>query len=214
MPDRSTSQKPTGSQPAAAEIPNDSGLYIANAPAWWHPHGNPAQVVKVRDYLLTLMSPEAFKARPANGLLLYGHPGTGKTSAGLGVLYDWGRCFSSSEGIAARFQDFGELMVRIRSSWRKDARQTVDEIHAEMFRPKILMLDDIGKRATPEDQETISTLVNGRINRGKPTIVTTNSDLTTPEGRAEFLAACDSRVLERYSRCDINVAGQNLRRNP
>lgn len=160
------------------------------------------------------MGTDAFKLHPVNGLLLYGPPGTGKTSAGLGVLYEWGRKFLDAEQVVAQFQDFGELMVRVRSAWRKDAKQTTEEIYAEFLSPKILMLDDIGKRTTPEDAETLSTLVNGRINRGKPTIVTTNTDLSTPAGRLEFNAACDSRVLERYSKCDVQVDGANLRRLP
>jgi DNA replication protein DnaC len=164
-------------------------------------------VAKTAAYLDTLVGPTTYEAHPINGVLMYGPPGTGKTSAGCAVLYTWGLA-----GSTARFQDFGELMVRIRSAWRKDAAQTTEQIHADMMRPKILLLDDVGKRAAPEDQETLSVLVNGRINRGKPTLLTTNCDLTTPEGRAEFLAAADSRVLERYSRCDVQVAGDNLRR--
>lgn len=167
----------------------------------------PQQVKTTTAYLETLCGVEAFQARPINGLLLYGPPGTGKTSAGIGLLYLWGITRRH-----AQFQDFGELMIRIRSSWRKDARQTVDEIHQEMLRPAILQLDDINKRAAPEDQETLSTLINSRINRGKPTICTTNCDLSTPEGNKEFLATADSRVLERYSGCDVHLDGKNLRR--
>jgi DNA replication protein DnaC len=209
MPGPSSSPRATGSPPSGEPANfNDTGVYVGGAPRWWHPHKLPAQVAKTRDYLLAqVIGLDLAKAHPINGVLMYGPPGTGKTSAGVAVLYDWGR-----QGETARFQDFSELMVRIRSAWRKDAAQTVEQIHAEMMKPHLLLLDDIGKRATPEDQETLSVLVNGRINRGRPTLLTTNCDLGTPEGRAEFLAAADSRVLERYSKCDVHVGGANLRR--
>jgi len=170
----------------------------------------PAQVKTTTAYLETLCGVAAFKARPLSGLLLYGPPGTGKTSAGLGLLYSWGMTQRH-----ARFQDFGELMIRIRSAWSpKLAGETVDKIVDELLRPDILQLDDINKRAAPEDQETLSTLINSRINRGKPTICTTNCDLSTEAGNKEFLATADSRVLERYNGCDIKLDGKNLRRQP
>jgi DNA replication protein DnaC len=187
---------------------NFSRLYLPSAPVWWDPEKSPKQVISTRDNLLEIMSPAAFKAKPRTGLLLYGPPGTGKTSAGIWILYEWAKSKRSST-----FQDFGELMVAIRSAWRRDAKRTVEEIHEDLLNVKILMLDDIGKRAAPEDQETLSILVNGRLNRGLPTICTTNCDLTTKEGRAEFYAACDSRVLERYSGNDVGFKGkENLRR--
>ena len=186
---------------------NDAGTYVAGVPTWWVAVHMPAQAKKSLDYLQTLISPAAWEAHPLNGLLLYGPPGTGKTSVGCALLYQWGKA-----GHAARFQDFGELMVRIRSAWRKDAAQTTEQIYAEIMRPKILLLDDVGKRAAPEDQEALSVLVNGRVNRGKPTLLTTNCDLNTPQGRAEFVAAADSRVLERYRRCDVEISGDNLRK--
>lgn len=189
---------------------NDAGLFIAECPTWWMPRTEDprfAQTLKATDYFLTMISPEAYKKSPINGLLVYGPPGTGKTSAALGVLYEWGR-----QGHTASMQDFGELMVRVRSSWRKDAAFTTEQIHAALLAPKILLLDDVAKRAAPEDQETLSTVVNSRINRSLPTICTTNCDLGTQAGRDEFLRGADSRVLERYSQYEVEAKGDNLRR--
>ena len=187
---------------------------MAGVPLWWHPARLPKQVEQTRDYILGWLGPEAHRAKPVNGALFYGPPGTGKTSAGVAVLYTWGKSTIENGqqlGPLAMFQDFAELMLRIRSSWRKDAPMTTEQIIAEMLSPKILMLDDIGKRAAPEDQEALGTIVNARINRGRPTICTTNSDLGTEAGRKEFSAACDTRVLERYRGCTPEVKGQNLR---
>lgn len=208
--------RPTGSQHIQ---PSDAGIYIAGVPTWWHPIEYPdplmkKQVETISAHLLTMLSPEAFKAKRINGLLLYGPPGKGKTSSGIRVLYEWGKRYVRDfDSLPAAYVDFGELMLRIRSSWRKDAVQTTAEIHAELLRPSILMIDDVGKRAAPEDQETLSTLINARINAGpRPTIVTTNCLLHTAQGRQEFIASCDSRVLERYTKYDVLVDGENLRR--
>lgn len=202
-----SNQLPTGSRGNKPVEINDASLYIDRAPVWWSMKFMPVQVKTKLAYLETLCGVKQFKEHPITGLLLYGPPGTGKTSAGIGLLYSWGQT-----GRHATFQDFGELMIRIRSSWRKDAKETGDDIHRAMLKPAILQLDDINKRAAPEDQETLSIIINSRMNQGKPTICTTNCDLTTEAGRKEFLATADSRVLERYSNCDINVAGKNLRR--
>lgn len=187
---------------------NDTGDFVGGAPAWWTPDTVPKQVSATIEYLRTIASPAAHAAKPVNGLLLYGPPGTGKTSAGIGMLYIWGR---NDPYAGARFQDFGELMVQIRSAWRKDAKETTEQILERLIKPRVLLLDDIGKRATPEDQETASTLINARINRGRPTFCTTNLDLSTPAGQDLFSAACDRRVLERYTKLDVPVHGLNLR---
>ncbi len=103
-------------------------------------------------------------------------------------------------------------MVKIRSSWRKDALITSEGLHEEMMRPALLCLDDVGKRSAPEDQETLSTIVSDRIDAGRPTILTTNCMLGESEGIEKFCAACDSRILERFSGLDLAVEGQNQRR--
>jgi DNA replication protein DnaC len=180
-------------------------IYVAGIPAWWEPKLCGSQIEAVAERLLKILPPtDTPPAIP--GVLLYGPPGTGKTSSACAVLYAWGLA-----GKTAAFLDFGELMLSVRSSWRKDAERTTEQIIRDAMRPKILLLDDVGKRATPEDQETLSTLVNGRINRGVQTIITTNCDLASPEGRAQFMASGDSRILERYRRYDIQVLGENLR---
>lgn len=188
---------------------NSTGLYIANPPAWWEPEQIPDKVARASAELLKRLDPATYADDPTTGLLLYGPPGTGKTSSAVAVALAWGKA-----GHTAAFQDFGELMISIRSSWRKDAGRTTEQIMAAARAPKILVLDDVGKRNTPEDQETLSVLFNSRINLNRPTICTTNCDLSTAEGRAQFDAACDSRVAERYRGREIQIKGTNLRAKP
>lgn len=202
MADPSTSLKHPG-HPVAVKVSMEA--FISGCPKWWRIETCPDQVKAVGNYLLTLLGPEQYKKFPINGLLPFGPPGVGKTSASLVVLYQWGKASKH-----ARFQDFQEFMVKIRSAWRKDADLTVEDLHADLYKPDILLLDDIGKRSTPEDLETISTIINGRINRGRPTISTTNHDLSTPEGMRGFCNACDSRVLARYQDLDVDVSKRGV----
>ena len=190
---------------------NDAGLYISNAPIWWrldgvqqHPH-----MMQMLPALLAVASPEAWHKKPMNGVHLFGPFGRGKTSLGLALLYLWGKL-----GHSARFQDFDELMLRVRATWRKDAPATTEQVYAEMLVPKILMLDDIGKAGGPERVEALSTIINSRINRGRPTICTSNHDLNTKEGMAAFLVAVDVRVAERLRGCGFLIQGPNLRDKP
>lgn len=202
-----------GRQPLART--NTAGLYCQACPAWWWADRLPAQAKTAADRLMAVVGPGTYpaknpgpKANPT-GALLYGAPGKGKTAVALEIARRWGQA-----GLWARFQDALELSLRIRGTWRRDAAETANEIVAEFFKPDLLVLDDVGKRAAPEDQEMVSVLVNGRQLRGKPTILTTNADLRTDEGRAAFNAGCDQRIMERFTGLDFcaDKWGANLRR--
>lgn len=196
---------------------------ILNCPTWWTPDFSTAPIwwtekekKQVREEAAALR-----KILPVGnpnrlpGLLLWGPPGRAKTAAALFLAYDWGKA-----GKLSVFQDFEEFMVKIRSAWRKDANPTVEQLEDALYKPDFLIIDDIGKRATPETQETLGNLINGRINRGKVTVSTTNCLLDPAAdggaGVKEFIAACDSRVLERYSEADLAIGKltANLRRKP
>lgn len=185
------------------ELQNDAGVFIAKVPAWWHPAKMPKQAQGLTAMLTTLLAP----GTRANGALLFGPAGHGKTSGALGLGYAWGKA-----GQRVAFYDFGELMLRTKATWRKNPDETTEAIHKELLDWGLLILDDVGKQTTNESLEFLSTLVNARINRGRPTICTTNHDLDTDKGVADFCAACDSRVFERYQKFHVAVkGGANLR---
>ncbi len=184
---------PTANEPGSS--------YITNCPTWWSPDFEKDKFKQARvtgEYFLKMLP--VGNPDKVNGLLPWGDAGTGKTSGGLWVLYQWGKA-----GKLAQFQDFMELMDMVKACWNRASTKTVDEVHQSFFKPAILMLDDVGKRVDPEHQATLSTVVNGRINRGKPTIMTTNAKLNTAKGLAEFVNACDSRILERFRNLDLNM---------
>ncbi len=179
---------------------------IVNCPKWWDPNTMPEQTQLPLDMLVSLLGPEAFAKKPRTGCVLWGPPGTCKTSVALALLYLWAPCEPGQRMVA--FQSFGSLMKDIRSAWKRDfGKETVADIHARMMAPFMLVLDDVGKRTTPEDAETLGTIFDDRINEGRPTILTTNSLLDTDENRAQFIASADSRTLERLTNLDINFTG-------
>ncbi len=168
----------------------------------------PEQTVRVRDTLLAFLSPWAFTKKPVAGAVVYGPKGTCKTSGCLAVLDVW-----AGHDLHAEFQDFSELMIRCRAAWRPNAPDSLEKILLfQMMQPRILLLDDVGKRATPEDQEYSGIIIKGRHDRGLVTILTGNQDLDTDKGMADFLSACDDRGADRFANCFVGVTGPNIRR--
>ena len=208
-PDSSTSLPSPKAPPSFAwgKMMNDAGLYVANAPIWWDASKMPDQPARLQAALLKLLPP----GTQHNGVLLFGEAGRGKSSAALGLAYAWGKA-----GHPTAFHDFGELMLRVKATWNRTAKETTEDIHKELMRPALVILDDVGKQTTPESLEFLSTLINARINRGRPTIPTTNHDLRpdNKQGIEDFCRACDARIYERYQRFHVAVQGENLRIKP
>lgn len=183
--------------------------YVQDIPAWWDPNEVPEQVVAGIEAMLTIY--EVFSKKGLNGrfngLLIHGGPGLGKTSAAAALGYFWAN--AGTFGFV-RFVDFEELMARITTAQRFNHHEARDQIYAEMYRPEVLILDDAGKRISPDHALVASTLVNGRINRGsvaapKITIMTTNCDLRASSGREQFSLACDGRTLQRFTSLDVDA---------
>lgn len=168
---------------------------------------------KVADALCRQFNHRTYIENPVPGAVVYGDKGTCKTSGCLAVLRIW-----TIDGLTAEFQDFSELMLRCRAAWKRDNSETVDRILlGDMMKPRILLLDDVGKRSTPEDQEYSGILLKGRHDRGLVTLLTANNDLDTTteagrKGMADFLGAVDDRGADRFAGNFIKITGPNVRR--
>lgn len=184
---------------------------LRNCPIWWDPNALPPAAISLQLRLWEFLAPWIVSAHPVAGAIVHGTKGTCKTSACLFLLERW-----AGHGFEAEFQDWGELVIRCRSAWKSSTKETVDDILLrEMMRPRILLLDDMGKRSTPEDQEYSGILLKGRHDRGLITIVTTNHncDPATDGGKgiSAFLSAIDDRGADRFANCYVKATGENIR---
>jgi len=175
-------------------------------PAWWNSKAVPAQAIETRDEVLKLIPPAGHWR---NGVFLYGPPGTCKTSTACAVLEFW-----RIEGWGIRFEDFAGFMIRLRSSWRKDAEVTQEKIFDALISPTLLCIDEVGKTENDIERSALADLVNLRINAGHPTILTANLDLSGSAGIKEASKVIDVRVLERFRGCFVAAKGANLRKEP
>lgn len=72
----------------------------------------------------------------------------------------------------------GELLCRIRSSFSRKTGETEHDILKEMYRYKIMLLDDLGAEKTTDfSAATLYSIIAGRRNKRRITIVTTNQTI-------------------------------------
>ena len=111
-----------------------------------------------------------YPAKPAN-VLLNGPNGTGKTALACTLAKHW----KSN----ARFTSAYRLLSRIKSTFRKQASESEQDILDELRDLDLLVLDDLGAQQNTEfGLATLYEVVKERCENYKPTIVTTNLTLT------------------------------------
>lgn len=140
--------------------------------------------------------------RKGTGLLLYGPPGTGKSFYAACIAND-----VISRGNTALYTTFGSIAARMQESY--EARP---EIMAELEKPSLLILDDLGaERDTEYMQEIVFEVINLRYRRSKPMIVTTN--LTATE-LMNTEAVGKNRIYDRLMECcePVAVTGESKRK--
>lgn len=140
--------------------------------------------------------------KKGTGLLLYGSPGTGKSFYAACIAND-----VISRGYTALYTTFGTIAARMQESY--EARP---EIMAELEKPSLLILDDLGaERDTDYMNEIVFEVINLRYRRSKPMIITTNLSATELMNTE---AVGKNRIYDRLIECcePVEVSGPSRRR--
>ena len=134
-----------------------------------------------KDYLLN----------PTSSLLLTGKCGSGKTHIACGILREMVKINLSH----VKFKSVPNLLLNLRSSFKQYPEQTEDEIIREYTQYSLIVLDDFGAEKSSEFSiASLYLILDKRINREYPTIITTNLNLKQIEN--VFGARISSRLSE------------------
>jgi DNA replication protein DnaC len=168
----------------------------------------PEQVLKNYDGLMTAAK-GYLEGKDAGwpGTILHGKLGRGKTSAAIEVM----RLFEGA-GVSSLFEVLYDMVGQVKSTWGKD----IDERDAikRFVTPALLVIDEVGVQFDTEAERNILySIIVTRHNKCLPTIMTTNDDLDTTDGVADFSASVGTRIINRFDGYTINATawGGNIR---
>lgn len=139
---------------------------------------------------------EAFGETDGASLVLAGKPGTGKTHIACGIaraLIEQGR--------SALFMTVLQALRHIKDTYRRDSDKSESDAIADLLRPDLLILDEVGAQLGSEHEKMLMfEVINSRYQECRATILISNlnaSELT------EFLG---DRVMDRFREAGAVVA--------
>lgn len=142
---------------------------------------------RAKDFATTFA--ESFKAAGHHGrcALFLGSLGTGKTHLACAILrrlHDSGR--------KVRYATVQSLIQRLKATFGSSASESEIDVLAVHIAPDLLVLDEVGVQSGTEfERNTIYSVINGRYEQGKSTIIVSNLN-----GR-ELTPILGERVMDR-----------------
>lgn len=134
---------------------------------------------------------QRFESVRHNGknLVLCGAPGTGKTHLACAIGNE-----IAQVGHTVLFRTVGQLVNRIRETWRRDSAETPEGVYTALSEVDLLIVDEVGVQSGTENEKTILfEIFNRRYESCAPSIVLSNLE------RAEFSRYVGERVMDRLS---------------
>lgn len=132
----------------------------------------------------------------ASGMILAGPVGGGKTHLACAIAWHvlHRRRPDGSGFCSARFWSTPQLLAEIRATYRAEAEEHESDIAERATGADLLVLDDFGaEKATDHAADRLFLILNGRLEAGRTTIVTTNLN---PDG-ARAAAHFGDRIFSR-----------------
>jgi len=131
-------------------------------------------------------------------LVFSGNRGTGKTHLACGIANEIMR-----SGYGALFVSAGEIVRKVRATWRKDSQISEDDALNGFAEVDLLIIDEVGVQyGTEGEQIILFEVINRRYERLRPTIILTNLPLERPRevGGARAMSLADylgDRAVDR-----------------
>ncbi len=151
----------------------------------------------------------AFAQNPQNRwLVLLGGYGCGKTHLAAAIANE-----ALQQHIPCLFTVVPDLLDHLRSTFGPTSTIQYDELFEKVRTTPLLVLDDLGtENATPWAEEKLYQILNYRYNEPLPTVITTNRDIKSIDGRIRSrmqdkglvtvveMTSADYRLRERGAR--------------
>ena len=117
--------------------------------------------------------------RPSGWLVLLGKNGTGKTHLAAAIAG-----FRLQQGDAVAFATVPDLLDELRATFEPGSSERFDALFGRLREIELLVLDDLGAhQSSPWAQEKLYQLINYRDLAAKPTVVTSDLELTKLDPR-------------------------------
>ena len=124
-------------------------------------------------------SVRSYAKDPQGWLVLKGGYGCGKTHLAAAIAN-----YRMAQGQMVLFVNAPDLLDHLRAAYSPSSDVAFDERFQQVRNAPLLILDDLGSQSNTEwAQEKLYQIFNHRYNAATPTVVTTNQELETVEGR-------------------------------